>query len=37
LIQALKLPENFAERLDPSVREAYRTKWNDAQIAAREE
>lgn len=37
LIQALKLPSEFAEQLDPSVREAYRLKWDDAQKAEEEE
>lgn len=37
LIQAVKLPIDFAERLHPSVRDAFLAKWNDAQIATREE
>jgi len=37
LIQTLKLPREFAEKLDPSVREAFRLKWNDAQKALEEE
>lgn len=37
LIQAVKLPEEFAERLHPSVRDAYHAKWKDAQIGAQEE
>ena len=37
LIQALKLPLDFAERLNPSVRAAYAAKWNDAQIASQDE
>ena len=37
LIQSLKLPLDFAERLNPSVRAAYAAKWNDAQIASQEE
>lgn len=37
LIQLLKLPIDFADRLDPSVRAAYAAKWQDAQIAAQEE
>ncbi len=37
LIQSLKLPLDFADRLNPSVRAAYAAKWNDAQIASQEE
>jgi hypothetical protein len=37
LIQLRKLPLDFADRLDPSVRAAYGAKWNDAQIALQEE
>jgi aminoglycoside-2''-adenylyltransferase len=34
LIQALSLPRGLAERLDPSVRDAYLLKWEHAQRAA---
>jgi len=37
LIQTLKLPREFAEKLDPSVREAFHLKWDDAQKALEEE
>ena len=37
LIQALKLPQDFSDRLNPSLRDAYIAKWKDAQIAAQEE
>ena len=37
LIQSLDLPEDFADRLDPSLRESYLAKWNDAQRAAKDE
>jgi hypothetical protein len=33
LIQALNLPLEFSDRLNAAIRDAYRTKWNDAQIA----
>ena len=34
LIQALSLPRDLVERLDPSVRDAYLLKWDHAQQAA---
>ncbi len=34
LIQALSLPRELVERLDPSVRDAYLLKWDHAQQAA---
>ena len=33
LIEVLKLPRGFADRLDPSLRDAFLAKWNDAQKA----
>jgi len=37
LIQTLKLPNEFADQLDPSVQKAFLLKWNDAQKAVKEE
>ena len=37
LIQVLKLPREFADRLDPSLRDAFLAKWNDAQKAANDD
>lgn len=37
LIQALELRRNFAEQLDPSVRDLFLMKWEDAQRALQEE
>lgn len=37
LIQALGLTRDFALQLEPSVREMYQTKWEDAQRALQEE
>jgi hypothetical protein len=34
LIQVLNLPREFADRLDPSLQDAYLAKWNDARKAA---
>jgi hypothetical protein len=37
LVQHLKLPLDFAEQLDPSLRDAYRRIWTDAQAVAGDE
>jgi hypothetical protein len=37
LIQALSLPREFAEKLEPSVRDSYLVKWEHAQRAGAEE
>jgi hypothetical protein len=37
LISARSLPRELADRLHPSVREAYLRKWDDAQKAARDD
>jgi len=37
LIQAAQLPREFAEQLDPSIREAFLAKWEDAQKSSQEE
>jgi hypothetical protein len=37
LIQALSLPREFADRLEPSVRDSYLLKWEHAQRAATDE
>jgi len=37
LIQALKLPKNFSDQLEPSIQELFLQKWVDAQKAADEE
>jgi hypothetical protein len=37
LIQHLKLPLDLAEQIDPSLRDAYRRIWTDAQTAANDE
>ncbi len=37
LIQTLKLPREFAEKVAPSVRKAFQLKWDDAQKALKEE
>jgi hypothetical protein len=37
LIVARALPRELAEQLHPSVRDAYRQKWDDAQKAAKED
>jgi hypothetical protein len=37
LILYLKLPKDFADRLDPSLRAAFIQRWDAAQIAASEE
>jgi len=37
LIQTLKLPREFAEKLEPSVQGAFHLKWDDAQKALEEE
>jgi hypothetical protein len=37
LIQELSLPQNFAEQLDPSLRDAYQRAWTGAQESAAEE
>jgi hypothetical protein len=34
VIQALNLPEDFAERLELSVRESFKLRWKAAQQAA---
>ncbi len=33
LIEVLKLPREYADRLDPTLRDAFLAKWNDAQKA----
>jgi hypothetical protein len=37
IIQSLSLPEDFAERLDPSVRESFKLRFSAAQRAAADE
>jgi len=37
LIQALSLPRDLSEQLEPSLRESYLLKWNHAQLAATDE
>jgi hypothetical protein len=37
LVRHLNLPLDFAEQLDPSLRDAYRRIWTDAQAAAGDE
>jgi hypothetical protein len=37
VIQHFKLPLNFAEKLDPSLRDAYSQIWTDAQTAAQDD
>lgn len=37
LIQALKLPRDFVNQLDPSIHDVFRAKWEDAQQALKEE
>lgn len=37
LISARSLPNELAEQLHPSLREAYRQKWDDAQRAAKDD
>jgi len=37
LILARSLPRELSEQLDPSVRDAYLRKWDDAQTAAKDE
>ena len=37
LIQHLKLPLDFAEQVDPSLRDEFRRIWTDAQTAAGDE
>lgn len=37
LIQHLKLPQEFSDQLDPSLRDAFRRIWADAQSAAGDE
>jgi hypothetical protein len=37
IIEALNLPQHFAERLDPSVRDSFRERWEAAQQAAHDD
>jgi hypothetical protein len=37
LIQSLQLPQEFAEKVSPSLRDAFLGKWDDAQKAAGED
>ena len=37
LIQTLKLPREFSDRLDPSLQGAFLAKWSDAQKAANDD
>jgi hypothetical protein len=37
LIQTLKLPGDFSDRLDPSLKNAFLAKWSDAQKAANDD